>query len=454
MRSLRFPSAGFGFAILLAALAQPLSAADAGRPPNIVLMFVDNVGYGDLGCYGNPAVLTPNIDAFAREGVRCLDFYVPSSSCMPSRGALMTGRHPLRNGLNEQVYKIDESEQRVLPLREKLFPEYLKAAGYVTACFGKWNLGFAPANRPTERGFDEFFGHAAGNMHEYTHVYNGRNDLYRGIEPAEAEGHSTDLFADAACDFIKRNADKPFFVYLPFNAAHFPNKVNFAPGEPVVWQVQPQYLEAYGYPPDEADPAKRYQAVLTSLDDGIGRVLRQLDALHLANNTIVVVLSDNGAFLLKDRGLEVASNDPLRDGGTGSYEGGVRVPCMVRWPGQINPGTVCREPLVSMDLLPLALNAAGVPLPTDRTLDGRDPLATLAGKAPSPHKALFFEYGRYSGARVGDYKIVRPRPDAPFELYDLRSDFRERNNLAATKPGILKELTQIRDAWLADVRKH
>jgi arylsulfatase A-like enzyme len=304
---------------------------------------------------------------------------------MPSRGALLTGRHPLRNGLNEQVYKIDEMEQRVLPLREKLFPQYLKPAGYATAVFGKWNLGFAPEHRPTERGFDEFFGHASGNMHEFTHVYNGRNDLFRGTQPARADGYSSDLFADAACDFIRRNAARPFFVYLPFNAAHFPNKVNFAPGEPVIWQVPGKYLEAYGYPPDEPSPQKRYQAVITALDDAIGRVVRQLDALRLAENSIVIVLSDNGAFMLKDRGLEVASNLPLREGGTTAYEGGVRVPCIVRWPGRLEAGTICREPLASMDLLPLALTAAGLPRPADRTLDGRDPTAVLAGKGKSPH---------------------------------------------------------------------
>ena len=440
--------------IVIAGLDLALPAHAAAKPPNIVLMFIDNVGYGDLGCYGNRAVKTPNIDAFARQGVRCMDFYIPSSSCMPSRAALITGRHPLRNGLNEQVYKIDEMEQRVLPLREKLFPAYLKPAGYATACFGKWNLGFAPDNRPTERGFDEFFGHASGNMHEYTHIYNGRNDLFRGTEPAKAEGHSTDLFADAACDFIKRNAQRSFFVYLPFNAAHFPNKVNFAAGEPVVWQVTPKYLEAYGYPPDEVDPKKRYQAVLTHLDDGIGRVLRQLDALQLTEHTLVIVLSDNGAFLLKDRGLEVASNQPLRDGGTTLYEGGVRVPCIVRWPGQIPAGTECREPLVSMDLLPLALEAAGLPLPADRRLDGRNPTKTLAGMASSPHEALFFEYGRFSAARMGDYKIVRPRPEAEFELYDLKDDLGETRNLATAKPDVLAKLKGKREQWLAEVRKH
>jgi arylsulfatase A len=437
------------FAVVLSALS-----AATNRPPNFVLILIDNVGYGDLGCYGNPVVRTPNIDAFARQGVRCTDFYIPSSSCMPSRAALMTGRHPLRNGLNEQVYKIDEMEQRVLPPREKLFPAYLKPAGYVSACYGKWNLGFAPGHRPTERGFDEFFGHASGNMHEYTHIYNGRNDLFRNTEPAQAEGHSTDLFADAACDFIRRNAQRPFFVYLPFNAAHFPNKVNFAPGEAVAWQVPGKYLEAYGYRADEADPRKRYQAVLTHLDDGIGRVLKQLEALRLAENTIVVVVSDNGAFLLKDRGLEVASNQPLRDGGTTLYEGGVRVPCIVRWPGRIPGGTECREPLVSMDLLPLALKAAGLSLPSDRRLDGRDPIATLAGKDSSPHPALYFEYGRFSAARFGNYKIVRPKPDAAFELYDLKSDLGEAKNLAQEKRDLLLQLEHTREQWLADSRTH
>ncbi len=434
-------------------LAPRASASVASPPPNLVVILMDNVGYGDLGCYGNGSAKTPHIDALARQGVRCTDFYIPSSSCMPSRGALLTGRHPLRNGLNEQVFKIDEHEQRVLPLREVLFPAYLKPAGYVTGCFGKWNLGFAPENRPTERGFDEFFGHAAGNMHEYTHVYNGRNDLYRGTQSVTVDGYSTELFADAACDFIERHAAQPFFVYVPFNAVHYPNKLNFAPGEPVVWQVPSKYLVACGYPADEADPARRYQAVLTALDDGIGRVLGQLEELRLAANTLVVVMSDNGAFMLKDRGLEVASNRPLRDGGTTTYEGGVRVPCIVRWPGRLPPGTLCQEPLVSMDLLPMALAAAGIPRPRDRRLDGRDPLATLLGKSPSPHDALYFEYGRFSGARVGRYKIVRASPDGAFELYDLAADIGETKDLAAANPAILARLLAGRERWLGEVRQ-
>ncbi len=188
--------------------------------PNIVLMFIDNIGYGDLGCYGNKAVKTPRIDRFAREGVRCTDFYIGSPSCMPSRGALLTGRHGIRNGLNEQLWKIDEHDQVALPHSEKILPRYLAEAGYVSGCFGKWNLGFAPGSRPTDRGFDEYFGNISGNCDYYTYVYNGRNDLHRGTEPTKAEGYSTYVFADAACEFIERSKDKPFFCYVPFNAAH------------------------------------------------------------------------------------------------------------------------------------------------------------------------------------------------------------------------------------------
>lgn len=442
------------FLLPLVVLAAALTGGrvQSAMPSNIVLILVDNVGYGDLGCYGNDAVKTPHLDRLAQQGVRCLDFYVPSSSCMPSRAALLTGRHPLRNGLNEQVWRIDEMEQRVLSLREKLLPAYLKPAGYTTACFGKWNLGFAPGHRPTERGFDEFFGHASGNMHEYTHVYNGRNDLFRGTAPAKAGGHSTDLFADAACDFIRRHAARPFLLYLPFNAAHFPNPVNFAPGEPVIWQVPPDTLAAYGLPPDEPSPQKRYRAVLTHLDAGIGRVLRQLEELRLADNTLVIVLSDNGAFMLKNRGLEVASNRPLRDGGTTTYEGGVRVPCIVRWPRRLRAGTVCREPLVSLDVLPLVLAAAGLSWPAERTLDGRDPTAVLAGKARSPHESLFFEYGKFSAVRIGPYKLVRPAPSADFELYDLADDPAETRNLASAQPARVAEMTARRERWLDDVR--
>jgi len=454
MKTLRW----LGITAVVAALAcfpvaPAARAAAPAPPPNLVLILIDNVGYGDIGCYGNRLIRTPHIDRLARQGVRCTDFYVGSPSCMPSRGALLTGRHPERNGLNEQIWRIDEFEQIGLPHREILLPELLKPQGYATACFGKWNLGFAPGSRPTERGFDEFFGHASGNMDYYTHIYNGRNDLFRGTQPVQVDGYSTDLFADAACRFIRRHAGRPFFAYVPFNAAHFPNKKNKKPGQPCIWQAPAEHFEVYGYSPDEEDPKKRYRAVLTALDAGIGRILSELDELRLTDNTLVILLSDNGAFMIPDRGLEVASNLPLREGGVTLYEGGVRVPCIVRWPGRIKPATVCREPLVSMDLFVMALKAAGAKLPEDRVLDGRDPTAVLAGHARWPDRELFFQWGTRSAVRSGRYKLVRNNPDEPFELYDLVDDLGETQDLAAEKPKIVARLADRFNRWFAEVNQ-
>ncbi len=455
----RFSRRGFligTFGLGLTSLVFPniCNSAQILKKPNIVIMFLDNIGYGDLACYGNRLMKTPRIDRLASEGVRCTDFYIASPSCMPSRGALLTGRHPLRNGLNEQLYKIDELQQIALPHYEVILPRYLAKAGYVSGCFGKWNLGFAPGSRPTDRGFDEYFGNISGNCDYYTYIYNGRNDLYRNIKPAKANGYSTYVFADAVCEFIERNKNRPFFCYVPFNAAHYPNPRNKPPGTPCLWQAPDEAFERYGYSPKTLDESKRYRAVVTALDNGIGRVLDQLDRLKLTKNTIIVLLSDNGAFLIPARGLECASNKPLKAGGTTLWEGGIRVPCIVRWPGRIRPGTTCREPLVSMDIVPMVLHAAGLPLPSDRTLDGRKPTAALAGKAPSPHKYLYWSWGSKSNAiRKGRYKLIRERnsTNQDWQLFDLQNDIGETANLLSAKPEIAEQLRTEYERWEKDV---
>jgi arylsulfatase A-like enzyme len=344
-------------------------------------------------------------------------------------------------------------EQRVLSLDEMLFPEYMRELGYATACFGKWNLGFAPGHRPTERGFDEYLGNISGNCDYLTHVYNGRHDLYRGTEPVRLEGYTTEIFAQAACDFIRRNRERPFFVYVPFNAAHYPNPKNKPPGEPAIWQAPDEYFEAYGYNPATLDERRRYRAVVTALDAGIGKVVRQVDDLGLKDRSIVVVLSDNGAFMIPGRGLECASNRPLKGGGTLLYEGGIRVPCIVRWPGRIPAATVCREPLWSLDFLPMAVVAAGGTLPGDRVLDGRDPTAALAGEAPSPHDSLYFHYGSSSAVRHGRYKLYRRNGRSDWELFDLKTDVGETANQAARKPDVVKALAKEHERFLQEARR-
>jgi arylsulfatase A-like enzyme len=438
-----------GFA-LTARMAPCIARSSAAQKPNIVIMFLDNIGYGDLGCYGNKQVKTPRIDRLAAQGVRCTDFYIGSPSCMPSRGALLTGRHPLRNGLNEQIWKIDELEQVGLPRSEVILPRYLAGAGYASGCFGKWNLGFAPGSRPTDRGFEEYLGNISGNCDYYTYIYRGRSDLYRNTEPAKANGYSTFVFADAACDFIERNKNRSFFCYIPFNAAHFSNPSNQPPGTACLWQAPDEAFERYGYSPKTLDERERYRAVLTALDDGVGRVLDRFDRLKLTEKTIVILLSDNGAFLLPARGLECASNAPLRAGGTTLWEGGIRIPCIVRWPGAIKPGTVCREPLTSMDFVPMALRAAGLALPSDRVLDGKDPTAALAGQGPSPHKYLYWHWGNKSAAiRMGRYKLLREQQSTnqDWQLFDLQTDIGETANLIAERPELAEQLKTEYERW-------
>ncbi len=437
------------------ALAVP-ARAEPPRPPNFLLIFVDNLGYGDPGCYGNRENRTPQIDRLARQGVRCTDFYIASPSCSPSRGALLTGRHPVRNGLNYQLSTGEGGGTEGLPAAEKIIPQYLRPRGYATGAFGKWNIGFSPGRRPTERGFDEFLGHRSGNIHYFKHLYHGENDLRQGTEVLDRRGtYSTDLFADAAIDFISRHKDNPWFVYLPFNAVHYVYPQNVEPGEKVEWQVPERYLKLYGLPPDEADPQKRFRAVLTALDDAVGRVLQTLEALRLERNTVVLLISDNGAFMLPDRGLEVQSNRPLRSGGVTVCEGGVRVPAIVRWPGRIPASSVCREMLSSLDVLPTLLAAAGVPRPEDRVLDGRDMSSVLSGRSPSPHKALHWVWDQgkneqWRGMREGSFKILRRADAEPWQLYDLGRDLGETTDLSAAQPERAKEMASRFEHWLRE----
>jgi arylsulfatase A-like enzyme len=427
----------------------------AAPPADIVLITADNLGFHDTGCYGNSEIRTPNIDRLAEQSVRCTSFYSASPTCTVSRASLLTGRYPQRHGLTHQLrttadLSIDENLGTGLRHGELLIPHFLKSLGYATACFGKWNIGFAPGSRPTERGFDEFFGHASGNMDYYTHVYKGRNDLYRGTEPAQADGYSTDLFAEAACDFLRRKANEPFFLYLPFNAVHYPSPLNKKPGEPCIWQAPDEYFEMYGYSPHTRDVTERYQATVSALDAGMGRVLNEIDALGLSENTLVIFFSDNGAFAAQ---MNCASNAPYRTERAMIYEGSIRVCCLVRWPGRIPPGTICDEMLVSMDFFPMILNAAGAPLPDDRIIDGRDPTAALAGEAASPHKVLFWEYNRSSAVREGQYKLVRPRTGKSWELYDLGADPGETNDLAEDRPDVTARLMRELERWTESVRE-
>jgi arylsulfatase A-like enzyme len=359
----------------------------------------------------------------------------------------------MRNGLTHQLATTENWTGIGLPHRERIIPQYLREAGYATACFGKWNIGFATGSRPTERGFDEFLGCRSGNIHYFKHTYHGEYDIFRGTERHRVEGYSTDVFADAACDFIRRQASRPWFVYLPFNAPHYVSKVNTEPGETPEWHVPGKYLERYGWPADDSTEKHRYLALLTALDDAVGRVLETLDERGLRERTLVMFISDMGAILRPTHGLGVASNAPFRDGAPSLYQGGVRVPAIFRWPGRIPPGTESRAMLSHLDVLPLCLTAAGIAPPTDRVFDGRDPLPALAGKAPSPHERLVFTIVKSAALREGTLKIVRSGDTKPWELYDLAIDPAESRNLAAERAADVARLDGAFQTWLADVQR-
>lgn len=431
----------------LCLVSRPVAAQqEKQQRPNILLITADNLGYGDLGCYGNKVMQTPRLDQLAREGARLTDFYTASPTCTVSRATLLTGRYPQRIGLNHQL-SADENYADGLRQSERLIPQYLKPQGYRTACFGKWNVGFSKGSRPTERGFGEFFGFAAGNIDYYHHYYAGRHDLWRGVNEVFEKGYSTELFADEACRFITENQKRPFFIYLPFNAPHFPSKRNKQPGQGNEWQAPDSAFAAYGYSPETKDPRKRYRAVVTALDTAIGRVLDQLDTCGLRDNTLVIWYSDNGAFMLKDRGLEVASNKPLRDGGVTLWEGGIRVPAIVRYPGRIEAGSVNSSPLISLDILPTLIAVSGGERPADRTLDGKNMLPVLEHPEAAEPRTFFFQYRKYAAVRHANYKLLRTDPDKPFMLFDLDQDLSETTDLADQKPKIAKQMKAAYAAW-------
>jgi arylsulfatase A len=454
------------FVLLAFAIASPVRADQSKTPgasknlkPNILIITADNLGYGDLRIYDrNSTIKTPSLDRLAGQGARLTSFYTASPTCTVSRACLLTGRISQRHGLTKQLPGLKGNYGVGLNQKEILIPQILKTAPtpYATGCFGKWNIGFAKGSRPTERGFDEFIGHASGNLDYYHHNYREKHDLYDGTRELNREGeYSTDIFADAAIDFIKRKTKggQPWFCYLPFNAPHFPTAGNKKPGQPNIWQAPDWAFKVYGLSPDETDPKKRYAAVVTALDRAIGRVFKALDTSEVADNTFVFFMSDNGAFRLGRRGLDVGSNEPLRHGGVTCWEGGLRVAAIARWPGNIKPGSVIAKPFWSPDLLVACAKLTSAKLPTGVVFDGKDPLPILTKGAPSPHKSFFFTYGQHAALRMGNWKIVREKPEQAWKLYNLARDEAESKNLAAERPADVARLNAEYQAWRDAVKR-
>ncbi len=430
----------------------------SSKPPNILLIVSDDQGYNDLGCYGSSEVKTPNLDRLAAGGVRLTNFYVTWPACTPSRGSLLTGRYPQRNGTYDMyrnylvdvdhLYTSDEyavSPEMILGMdtREVLIPRVLKKAGYTSGIFGKWDLGQLHRFLPLQRGFDEFYGFTNTGIDYWTHERYGVHSMRRGNKlTTEDKGtYATDLFRREALRFINKHKDRPFFCYVPFNAPHGASNLNRPrPGV----QAPLEYIRRhYGqYDPKDANTKKarrmRYMAAVTYMDEAIGRMLDTLDELGLADNTIVIFFSDNG-------GSGTADNGPLRGHKGDMFEGGLRVPAICRWPVAIPAGTVCNEFLTSMEIFPMLCSAAGLGSPQRVPLDGFDMTAVLASKQKSPRNEMFWQRRSNKAARVGNFKWVESSRGSG--LFDLSKDIGEKNDLSKQKPEVLVKVEARFEAW-------
>jgi arylsulfatase A-like enzyme len=436
-------------------IAAECGLANAQGPvtrPNILLVVNDDQGYGDASCFGSPDLKTPHFDALASSGIRFTRFRV-NPLCAPTRASMLTGLSNLESGMWRGPSQREESD-RVLQMGVRLLPQYLQEAGYATGIFGKWHLGYKSPDLPLERGFDQFVGFLGG-AHPYRSGRGGR--LLSGTQPLVTGEHTTDLFADRAEQFIRDNAQRPFFCYVPFNAVHGPLR---SPDRPLD-SAKAEWLARYN---DPAMPANRrdYCAVLSHADDRLGRLLALLDELGLRERTLVICISDNGALTDKFPG----NNGPLRGAKGTTYEGGIRVPAAIAWPGVIPAGSVSDANAVHFDLFATILEAAGVAIPER---NGRHAVSGISllehlrsgGKQPLPDRYLFWDLFGKMAAVHGDWKLVgmidnhHGKWDAAlaqiertrFELYDLKQDLSEQHDLAGEQPAVYRDLKERYLAW-------
>lgn len=409
----------------------------AVRSPNIIFILADDLGYGDLGCYGQKKIKTPNLDRMAAEGMRFTQCYAGTTVCAPSRSALMTGQHTGHT-------RVRGNDAYPLQPQDVTVAEVLKQAGYSTCLSGKWGLGLQnTTGTPTKQGFDEFFGFLSQtHAHDYYPSNVWRNDdilLVNGNTNGQRRTYIHDQFTRAATNFIRVNKDAPFFLYLSYTIPHANNEFGRATGN----GMQVPSDEPYSKEP-WPQPEKNKAAMITRMDADIGRLFDLLKASKIETNTVVFFTSDNGPH--KEGGPDPAffnSSGPLRGIKRDMYEGGIRVPMIVRWPGTIRPGQVSDFPWAFWDFLATAADMAGVKEKVPANVDGQSVLPTLLGKEQKPHEFFYWEFhekGSKQAVRTGDWKAVRLALDKPLELYDLKRDLGETNNVAAAHPEVVAKI--------------
>ncbi len=452
-RSSESPGQGNRFFLMIAIVASLLgvvpASAKTNRPPNLIVIMTDDQGYADVGFNGCKDIPTPHLDSIAQNGVRFTSGYVVYPVCSPSRAGFITGRYPQRFGYERNPRFQPGNRVSGLALTETTLAAALGKVGYHSGIIGKWHLGAHPDLHPFQRGFNEFFGHLGGGARYFPEELTLKETrramdegqsyrlwMMRNHEPVRTTQYLTDEFSDAAVQFVTRNQDKPFFLYLAYNAPHTP------------MQASEKYLSRF---PNLKNPQRRtYAAMLSAVDDGVGRLLAQVRELNLETNTLVFFLSDNGG----PEQANASNNGPLRGGKSDAWEGGIRVPFAAQWPGRLPKGLVYDQPVLSLDIFATIAALAGAPIDSARPLDGVNLMPYLTGQnTNAPHAGVYlrkFDQGAFA-VRRGDYKLVIPRSAEPPQLYNLAADLGELKDVSTAQPDILAEMEKLRLAWAAQL---
>lgn len=411
------------------------------RTPNIVVVLADDLGYGDIGTYGVSDIQTPNLDRLAAEGVRLTNAYAAAPVCTPTRAAWVTGRYPQRAGIEWNFGRFNVGGTHGLAPSDRSIGRVLKRRGYRTALFGKWHLGTAPEFRPRAHGFDEFFGFLGGGLDYYSHEFgDGKPGLLENDTPVIREGYLTDLITNRAVRFINARHREPFFVYVAYNAPHFPFQ---PPGRPDdIRRTREEML---------AGTRQDYAGMVESLDAGVGRILSALDVNGVSRDTLVIFTSDNG-------GERLSRNAPLFNGKKTLWEGGVRVPWLMRWPGRIAPGTTSDQAAITMDITATVRAAAGTD--ADPAADGIDLLPMLERAASEVERTFAWRIGNHPDRtmktiRRGRWKYVMDGTAEKVDLlFDVSADPAERHNLNYRHPDVMTELRGMLAEWERDMPAH
>jgi len=436
--------------------AHSFRSLSGARRPNIVLIMADDLGYGDVGCYGcsdPPAAGTPAIDKLAGEGVRFTTSYANAPECTPTRTALLTGRYQHRVGGLEcalgignvgrydDAIRLRQTNDLGLPVEETTIARILKDVGYATAICGKWHLGYEQKFFPLKHGFDYWFGPVGGAVDYFHHCeYTGQPSLYLNDRPVQRKGYLTDLITDEAVRFIQRQRDNPFFLYVAYTAPHTPYQgPNDDKPEPI---AQADYNKG---------SRATYAAMIERMDEGISRIMKMLELAKMTDNTLVLFTSDNGAN-------KTGRNFPFSGYKGNLFEGGIRVPCIAKWPGVLPEGVVSNQPCITMDLSKSVVRAAGAKPPKNRRLDGIDILRLVETNQPIQKRTLFWRARRAErtskAIRNGSLKYIRLQEgdDVKEYLFDLQQDPREKNNLFSVKKEDVRRLKILLEGWEEKVK--